>query len=462
MGKIKLTIEDLFSLPTAVIYNPDCYRSISRVEIDSRKVNKNTLFVAIKGEKLDGHNFVASAIANGAKAVVINSKSYRKFRALEIPVITVEDTSKAYGDLAAIWRSKLKAKVIAITGSNGKTTTKEMLSTLLQEKFRVVKTLANNNNHIGVPLTIFSADEKCEMLVLEQGTNHFGEIAYTANISKPDYAILTNIGDSHLEFLKNRQGVYKEKSSLFDVTQSSGGKLFLNFDDPIIRSKQNLFKNKITYGFAGKVDVKGKIKGYTADGRIKIEIKRNGQAFEASLPVYGQSSAKNFLGAAAIAFELGLSKDEILSGSQKLTPVHGRLEVKKFNEAMIIDDTYNANPASVESAVELVKRVKTYKNKIILLGDLFELGKSSSRLHKELEKLFEPNKNLMVLTIGNYMKQLHKALRFKKVKAIHFDDREALSLYLHFEELENSLILVKGSRGMMMEEFVNQIKQRFA
>ena len=380
---------------------------------------------------------------------------------MNIPLITVKNTTKAYGEIAAVWRNKLSAKVISISGSNGKTTVKDMTATLLAEKFNVVKTVANNNNHIGVPLTILSADDKCEVLVLEQGTNHFGEIPYSAKISQPDYSLLTNIGDSHLEFLKNREGVFKEKSALFNETVNRTGKVFINADDQTIKKHSNDYKNKISYGFNGKVDVKGKILGYTDDGRTKILISRSGKSFENTLPLYGESNAKNFLASAAIALEAGLSAKQIISGSKKFAAPHGRLEVKKYNNAVVIDDTYNASPASVESAVNLVKKIKTFKNKLFVLGDIFELGKSAPKLHKELAKLFKPDKNITVLTVGSNMKHLHKELRKQKIRSIHFHLRQALALYLQYEEIDNSVILVKGSRGMKMEEFSKILENRF-
>lgn len=459
---MKITLEDLFNLNGSVICNPDNYKPLSIVEIDSRKVKKDCLFVAIKGEKYDGHDFVYDAINKGAKAVIINKSKLRKFNSLQIPFVTVPDTIKAYGELARMWRNKLNAKVISITGSNGKTTTKEMTAALLSEKFKVVKTEANNNNHIGVPLTIFSADEKCEMLILEQGTNHFGEIPYSAKISEPDYALITNIGDSHLEFLKNREEVFKEKSALFDVAEIHGGLVFINVDDPIINKNKKLYSNTVTYGFKSNAEISGKILSYTEDGRTKMSINFNGNSFEIILPVYGESNAKNFLAAASIALKLGLTNDEIINGAQNIKPIHGRLEVKKYSNAVVIDDTYNASPASVEAAYKLVKKIKSYKNKIMILGDMYELGKSSPKLHRDLISIFDSNKNLIVLTIGNMMKQLNKELKKKKIQSIHFHTREALSLYLRYEEIDNSVILVKGSRGMKMEEFINILKMRFA
>lgn len=461
MGKLKIKLEDLFNLPTAEIFNPDGFKPVSRIEIDSRKISKGCLFVAIKGEKFDGHKFVEEAVKLGASSVMIDKKNIKNFGKLSLPIIAVDDTTKAYGDLANIWRRKLKAIVIGITGSNGKTTTKEMLATILAEKFNVVKTTANNNNHIGVPLTIFSADEKCDALILEQGTNHFGEIAYSAKISQPVFAVITNIGESHLEFLKNTEGVYKEKAALFDETNRIGGKIFLNMDDPTIKSNAKKFKNVIKYGFKGKVDVKGEVNGFTPDGKTKIKISYGKENFEAVLPVYGEANAKNFLVAVAVSLNLGMNKKQILAGAEKITPVHGRLEAKNFKNAFVIDDTYNASPASVRSALNLVNRIKTFSKKIVILGDIFELGNQSVKYHKELVNAFSNNKNLVVLTVGNYMQHLVKELRKKNIKSIHFFVREALSLYMQYEEIENSVILVKGSRGMKMEEFVNILEKRF-
>ena len=235
MKKVQLTIEDLFNIPTAVIYNPDNYMPADVVSIDSRTIKNNSLFVAIKGEKFDGHEFVNEAANKGAAAIIVDEKKYNLFGNLNLTIVTVKDTSKALGDLAKAWRNKLSTKIIGITGSAGKTTTKEMLTTLLGEKFTVNKTVGNNNNHIGVPLTLFSTNNKHEYLVLELGTNHFGEIAYTSNIAQPDYALITNIGNSHLEFLKNKNGVLKEKIALFEATASRNGILFLNYDDPLLK-----------------------------------------------------------------------------------------------------------------------------------------------------------------------------------------------------------------------------------
>ncbi|MCX7797866.1 MAG: UDP-N-acetylmuramoyl-tripeptide--D-alanyl-D-alanine ligase [Melioribacter sp.] len=461
MGKIKITLEDLFNISGSVIYNPDSYKPVSCVSIDSRKINGPSLFVAIKGERFDGHNFVEEAISKGAKAVIINKNKLRKFNSLKIPFITVPDTIKAYGELAARWRDKLNAKVISITGSNGKTTTKEMIASLLSERFNVVKSEANNNNHIGVPLTIFSANEKCEMLVLEQGTNHIGEIPYSAKISRPDFALITNIGESHLEFLKSKEEVYKEKSALFEEAEKRGGIIFINVDDPIINKNRKRYSNIVTFGFKNNPDVKGKILNNDDFGRARMLIQYSNERFEILVPLPGVSNAKNFLAATAVAIKLGLTSEEIIRASQKIKPVSGRLEIKELKDAIVIDDTYNASPSSVKAAYDFLNAMKIYKKKILILGDMFELGKYAVKFHRELAKNFRKDKNLVVLTHGKLMKHLHKELKKRDIKSIHFETREALRLYLQYEVEGKSIILVKGSRGMKMEEFINILENRF-
>jgi len=456
----KINIEDLFEIPTAVIYNPDDYKPARYVSIDSRNVKKNSIFFAIKGENFDGHAFVNNAVKMGAETVVINKKQLKHFDNLKAVIVTVDDTIKAYGNLARIWRKKLNAKVVSLTGSNGKTTSKEMIATLLAEKFKVVKTRANNNNHIGVPLTIFDADAKTEVIVLEHGTNHFNEIEYTAKIALPDMALITNIGSSHLEFLKDKQGVFKEKKSLLIETASCGGKILINIDDPLLRPIAKEFKNKTTFGFTHRPDVKGKIAGYTPDGRTKIEIADGRKKIKAILPVCGISNAKNFLIAYTVAVELGLTKNEILCGIKKLSAVKGRLRVIRKKNLMLIDDTYNSNPESVKSGIELVETIKTHKRKVLLMGDMFELGRKSKKLHEDLSRFISKNKISDVYLIGKYMKALNDKLAKAEVNTKHFKSREVLNSFLQGEDFAGSVILVKGSRGMHMEEFLSLIEKK--
>ena len=460
MKRIHLTIEDVFNIPDSVIYEPDKFKSIYNVTIDSRNIKKNSLFIAIKGDRFDGHYFVKEAVNNGASAVVINKKYLSRYDKVDVPLITVKNTKLALGSIAKIWRSKLNTRIIGITGSTGKTTVKDMLAELLSEKFSVNKTIANNNNDIGVPLTILNTNNYHQVLVAELGTNHFGEIPYTANILSPDYALITNIGNSHLEFLKSKNGVWKEKSFLFDEAIRNNGKIFLNYDDPIVKEKHSRKGEKISFGFSGKVDVKGKIKSYTDDGKPQVEIKNKSKEYVITSPLYGKQNAANYLASVAIALELGLNFKEISQASKRIKAAKGRLNVQQYKKFILIDDTYNANPESMKSAIDLVGKIKIYKRKILLLGDMLELGTKSKKLHQSLKKEIIKNNIDEVYTIGLAMKNLHNELKLEKIISKHFNNRNSLTKLIKKMNLEGAVILVKGSRGMKMEEFVSVIKAK--
>lgn len=460
MKKITLALEDIFNLPTAVIYNPDAFKNISHVSIDSRNIKKDSLFIAIKGERFDGHNFIDQAVNNGASAVLINEKHLKKIKDYDIPIITVKDTIIALGDIAKAWRKKLRAKVIGITGSAGKTTTKEILSVLLSEKFKVYKTHSNNNNHIGVPLTILNTNEKHDVLVAELGTNHFGEIAYTAQIAKPDYAVITNIGDSHLEFLNDREGVLKEKSALLSETIKNKGKVFINDDDPLLKKFGKKIKNKITFSRFDKADYECKILSYDKKARPEIIIKTKKKKLRLTLPLSGDANVSNYLAAFAIASELGVGKNKIFNATKKIKSFEKRLDIKNYKNFTLINDTYNANPDSMKSALNILSRFAVRKKKIAVLGDMFELGKQSKPKHLEMADYLNTLQIDEVYSLGKMMRWFDKKLNSNIKIHKHFNDRISLKNFLENVSLSNSVILIKGSRGMRMEEFVSIIQSR--
>ncbi len=458
---MRITLEDIFNLSTAVIYYPDLYKSVTSVSIDTRTIKKNSLFVAIKGKNFDGHNYVKDAIKKGATAIVVSNRKLNLLKNVTVPIISVRNTKIAYGELASIWRSKFKTKVISITGSNGKTSTKEISKQLLKEKYKVHSTYSNNNNEIGVPLTILTTPKNCEVLILEHGSNHFGEIEYTAKIAKPDYALITNIGNSHIEFLKNKNGVLKEKTALFNNVHENG-KVLINNDDDLLKKIKTNYKKKTTFGFKGKVEVRGKTLGVTKDSKQKIEIKYNNTKLEIALPLLGKSNAYNYLAAVTIAKEFGLTKKQITEATKKINQISKRLEKKEYKKVTIIDDTYNSNPESVKNALIVLQQNKVRKNKIAVLGDMFELGKDSEKKHQDLAKEINKAKINTVLTIGKNTKLLNEALNKNIKTKKHFSTRKALKEFLKKMELNDSIVLVKGSRGMKMEEFVEILEKRAA
>lgn len=458
MKRVYISLEDLFNIPTAKIYNPDDFKSLYSVSIDTRTLKKGSLYIAIQGDKFDGHNFVSEAVKKGAGAVLVNRRRLKKLDRIDIPIITVADTKKALGDIAQIWRMKLNAKVIALTGSNGKTSTKEIIVSLLSEKYKVVGTKANNNNEIGVPLSIFEATAETEMLVLELGTNHFGEIAYTAEVAQPDIALITNIGESHLEFLKNPEGVLKEKKAILSFTYKRGGKVLINSDDPLLNPLTKEFPGSETFGIKKKATVSGKLLSIDSMGKARLLVEAGGKAKEFSLPLYGESNAMNILAAVATGLNCGLSFSEIQNGLRKVTPAKQRLNVMISNNLILIDDTYNANPLSMKAAFDLLGTINKFDRKIAILGDMFELGRQAVRMHKALAPGILKNKINEVYLTGGLMKNLYPELKNSGIIVRYFKKRIELADYLKTSNFMNSTILVKGSRGMKMEEFVSTIK----
>lgn len=460
MSKLTVTLTDLFNIPGSEIFYPDELKTAYSVSIDTRTIRNGALYFSIVGEKLDGHDFVEEAYKKGASAVVINKSKLAKFKKLKKPFVAVDDTTKAYGYLANILRKKYNWKIISITGSNGKTTTKEFLATLLNEKYNVVKSEANNNNHIGVPLTIFEASRNTDFIVIEHGTNHFGEIKYTADIAQPDFALITNIGEAHIEFLKNIDGVFKEKVELFKSTLKENGKIFVNVDDPLLKKYFGKNKNSITFGFGKKSDIKGKIIKVNDDGLTAIKLIGAGKELIVQLQVAGISNAQNFLASAAIALTLGLSKKEIISGAKKLKPVSARTEIIKQKNRIIINDSYNASPVSIKAALELLNFVKKYKRKAAFLGDIFELGNKSKKIHEELAQHILNNNIKELYTIGKNMKHLNVKLNKNNINKQHFNSSESLKKFILQDGFEEAVVLIKGSRGMKMEEYVKLFTNR--
>ena len=336
------------------------------------------------------------------------------------------------------------------------------MASLLAEKYAVNKTRMNNNNHIGVPLTILSTKNTHDVLIAEVGTNHFGEIAYSAHILEPDYAMITNIGSSHLEFLKNKNGVLKEKKALFDSAAKRKGTLFINNDDPMLKMVSTKYQNKVSFGFKGSPDTKGKVFGHTKEGKPVISVNTKNDSLKTTLPILGEVNAQNYLASIAVAKKLGLSNSMLKKGTAKLKPPVGRLSVSRLKKITLVDDSYNANPESTIAAVNAVAKIKINLNKIIFLGDMLELGKDEINLHKKLAAVIKKNKIDKLFTIGSLTKHLYEKLSTSEVYCKHFTGRASLKSFIIKNDFSNSVILVKGSRGMRMEEFVKIIKAKYS
>lgn len=459
MKKISITLQDLFDLKGTEIINAHLYKNANYISTDSRTLKKNSIFIAIKGERFDGHKFVEQAIKNGASTIIVEKKKVRELPELSVPVVIVPNTIEVLGELAKIWRNKLNAKIIGITGSSGKTTLKEMIASILSEKFKVSKTFLNENNHIGVPLTILKTKDDDEILVAELGTNHFGEIEYTANILRPDLALITNIGNSHLEFLHSPKDILKEKSSLLKITDLNKGISFINNDDRLLKKYSSKLSNTLSYGFDNHSDIKGKILDYNQEGKAILSILGMGKKLKLVCPLPGEHNARNLLAAVSIALSLKLTKSEILNGINKITAPQKRFNIFKLPQGLLIDDTYNANPESVAFAIDTINKFNSGLKKVLILGDMFELGDQAVRLHVSLSNHIKKDKTMLVLLIGKLMKHLYQKLIQLKINSLYFSSRSQLTKYLTTQQFLDTVILIKGSRGMQMEEFVDVIRK---
>ncbi len=457
-----ITLKDILAIKNTEfkIANLDENTVFSSVVIDSRKVTPGSLFVAIKGERFDGHDFIEDVLKSGAAAVVVKNRKFAHFAGAGAPVIGTPGTVGAYGSIGGACRRSINAPVIGITGSNGKTTTKDMLATLLSSKYRIVATSANNNNHIGVPLTLLEAGKDTEFVVCEIGTNHFGEIAYSAAIATPDHAVITNIGDSHLEFLINRTGVKREKQALLEVTYNRGGKVYLNMDDPFLKRMLKQYPDAITLSMHGGAMINGQLLHYTETGLPVMKIEKGSESVRFELGLYGKKNCENALVAAAIASECGMSFEEIGKAFSGVKPPKGRMNRIHLIGFSIIDDTYNANPESMKGAFDAMSKDLIHARRIAILGDMFELGEDAPEKHAGLAPYIKKARVKTVFLTGKNMKQLHKALKALGISSLHFKTKEEIIDLLSQTELMDSLILVKGSRGMKMEVIVEYLKEK--
>lgn len=455
--KFNISGKELLSISGVELSSDEALYNIKNVSIDTRTIKPGDLFIAIKGERFDGHKFIRQAVEKGAKYCAVEKEYKADPEDAGVPLIYTDNTTKFLGELAALRRKKLSAVVIAVTGSNGKTTTKDILSELLKTTFRTVSTNANDNNHIGVPLTIFRCTPSTEMLVLEMGTNHFGEIPYSAAIGAPDISLITCIGDSHLEFLKNRKGVLQEKKAIFDAAEKNSGLIVLNIDDPYLVKLKSKYTNVITVSSSGKADYTVKSKPVVNSVLRKAEFKNKNLQMDVVLPLAGEHNVKNTLMAAAIAHHCGVSKTNILKGLKKVRAPKHRLNIIKRGKTTIIDDTYNANPGSMEAALKILSDIKTPLNKIAVLGDMFELGESSTKVHKALAAGIKQLDISEILVTGEAMKHMFDAFKDRDKTIVYFEQPEMLKKYLSAIRKEPAVYLFKGSRGMKMEQYINNI-----
>jgi len=457
---MKLSLNDLEKLRPVEVVNKKLLKDkkITGVSTDSRTMQPGDLFIALRGEKFNGHEFVEDAVIRNAAAVIVDEtwkkENLELSERLQSALVIVSDTTKALGDLANIYRKKFSIPVIAVGGSNGKTTTKEMISAVLRTTYSVLSTEGNLNNHIGMPHMLLRLTPKHDIAVVELGTNHFGEMKYLCDIVEPTHAIITNIGREHLEFFGDEQGVAKEETELFTAVASKGF-AFINADDNSLVRAGKKVRRTLKYGVARKADVQARHVHADEEGRPVFELVVKKKVNEVRLSAAGMHNISNALAAAAVGVKFKVPMKEIISALEQHAGANKRMEVIKRNNITILNDTYNANPDSVLAALKTLQSMKTAGKKIVVLADMLELGGKAEHEHAKIGLAVSDLEFEYLLTFGALSRFTHKAS--KLAFAEHFETKEALIASLKSQITPGDVVLVKGSRGMKMEEVTAQI-----
>lgn len=417
-------------------------RAVSDVVIDSRKVKAGAVYVPIIGDRFDGHTFIPAARENGAM-LVLSAHPLD-----ETPYIRVDDTLSALQQIASAYRDKFAIPVIGITGSVGKTSTKEMVAAALSSRLCVVKTVGSENNQTGVPLTIFRFDESHDAAIVEMGTNHFGEIDALSQIAKPDICLFTNIGVAHIEFFGSREGILRGKTEML-AHMRPNGEIIVNGDDDLLQT----IPNACRYGFSDGCDVVGtNVVNEGLDG-MTFTVSCGGESMRIHVPAAGVHSVSNALAAIAVGRALHLSLSDLRDGIAAFSPPSGRLTVNRTRRYTVLNDAYNANPDSMMAALDVLSRVSG--RKVCILGDMFELGAQSERLHEMVGAYASTHGADLILCVGRDAAFICRgAESVSPAKARQFATRNELHAALPDLLKSGDTILVKASHGMHLEETV--------
>jgi UDP-N-acetylmuramoyl-tripeptide--D-alanyl-D-alanine ligase len=419
------------------------YLGSTGVTTDTRKIIKGNVFFALSGENFDGNAFAADALSKGCSHAVVDNKEF----ALDNRYILVNDCLAELQKLASYHRSQLKIPFIGITGTNGKTTTKELIAAVLSQKYKVLYTQGNLNNHIGVPLTLLRITSDIEIAIIEMGANHPQEIEFLCNIADPNYGLITNIGKAHLEGFGGFEGVKKTKNELYKHLIKHGGTIFANGDNPILMSlleKQKV--NKVFYGNSASSVCKGK--NVKSDPYLEFEVDNVGVI---TTKLAGGYNLENALAAICIGLHFQVLPENIKVALQNYEPSNQRSQIKKTDKNLMVMDYYNANPSSMEAALENFEKME-HPKKAVILGDMLELGSESE---------FEHRKVINKLSLMKLDKRILVGNNFCSVSSLSsincFKTSEEARTYIESNPFDGYLILIKGSRGIKLENIVEKI-----
>jgi UDP-N-acetylmuramoyl-tripeptide--D-alanyl-D-alanine ligase len=468
---LKLTIQDLVSIGSIQeigVHALGLSRVIRDVSTDSRTLKRDDLFIALKGEYFDGHRYLTEIAKEGAIAAVVSNEWYAEQKTTQypLPLLIVNNTLDAFGELAKLYRKKFNIPVLVIAGSNGKTTTKELIAHVLSGSLDVLKTEANFNNQIGVPHTLFQLRDGHEAAVLEIGTNHPGEIAWLCDVAQPTHALITNIGREHLEFFKDVSGVAREEKTAFDYLLNHDGFAFINMDDPFLKPALETFGNRaMTYGSIPGSEapfVLAEKVGYAKDGRVELQATCEGKSFRIRTHLFADYAPNTIAAAIAVGLHFHMRRVEIKPQIEFFRPHTNRLEVIHLDGVTVLNDAYNANPDSMESALRTLKEFPVEGRRFAALGDMLELGRAAGREHRALGRKVAEFQLHHVYFTGKDAKHSYNAAAEAENGHEHnsyFAEKEQLADALRDTLRPGDALLIKGSRGMKMEELIDLLQK---
>lgn len=430
-------------------------REVQGIVTDSRKAEPGFLFVPIKGARVDAHDFIDSVMANGALCTLTEKDIGKK----SFPYIKVHSSLQAVKDIAEFYLKQLDIPVVGITGSVGKTSTKEMIAAVLEQKYKVLKTKGNFNNELGVPLTVFGLRPEHEIAVLEMGISDFGEMHRLAKIARPDTCVITNIGLCHLEFLKSRDGILKAKTEIFDYLEPDGHVVLNGDDDKLITVKE---VNGIAPVFFGVMNHQGiwadEIRSMGLKG-ISFRIHAGNESFQVLVPIPGRHMVYNALAGTAVGLIYGMNLEGIKKGIESLQSLSGRFHIIETGKKTIVDDCYNANPVSMKASLDVLQ--DALGRKVAILGDMGELGKDEVEMHREVGVYAAARDIDKIICVGELAGDMAEAARLAAPAKdiVHFAEKETLLEALPGIIQDGDTILVKASHFMEFEKVVECLEK---
>ena len=454
---MNLTIAEILDATGGKLIRGDVDTTITQVGTDSRTVERDTLFVALVGEKFDGHDFLDEVCQKGSIGVVVSKQvaplSNPAVKANLPVIIEVEDTLIALGDMANCHRRKFNLPIVAITGSNGKTTTKNMAASVLSQRFSVFKSEKSYNNQIGIPSRLLQLTEADEIAVLEIGTSWPGEIERLSQITVPTVGVITNIGASHLELLGSLEGVAKEKGALLDHVEYA----ILNADEPMTSVLTQRARGQITrFSSQTEADVFAYDIEVDAFGRPSFTLRVNKEMERVQLPSLGEHNISNALAAACVGNWAGLSITEIRAGLEQYQPADMRMQLIEHDGLFIINDAYNSNPNSLKSALKCLDNLEPVGKRIAILGDMLELGVHSRTLHRKAAEDITSNICLLI-TVGPHSLEIARGAEGKVESIFSCESPKAAAQKLRQYAQSGDAVLIKGSRGMKLEGILEEL-----